>query len=115
MSRTSYSLNREIAKDLIPEAIKLSSSIKTDELDCSKSFSRQPTDKTPEEILQIGLDDERTVWTFIEKNMSFMNEGSYFDVGCSTASGNPRYLLWINLSIDDGKKLISKYKLEREL
>ena len=81
-----------------------------DQLDGSVSFSRQPTDKTPEEVLQIGLREVNTLWNFIKRE-AMCGDEAYYDVGCCTLGKRPEYFLWIKLSIEDGDKLVKKYKL----
>ena len=78
-----------------------------DELDCSKSFSRQPTKKTVKEILQMCLNSNNTFWVFIERDFP----KQYFDVGCCTMT-TPDYFLWIEIPYEDGVKLIKRYKLK---
>ncbi len=95
--------------------MQISHSVTCDQLDCSKSIQRQPTDKTPEEVLQIGLGDRRTLYNFIRREgypyeEPMYKEGSY-DVGLSTMCTTPVYFLWIKLTIEQGDRLIEKYNI----
>ena len=85
-----------------------------DELDCSKSFSRQPTNKTPQEVFEIGLKTPGTLYTFIRRVRRDYRgfEKEFFDVGLSTIGQAPNYFLWISLDIENGEKLIKKFKLK---
>jgi hypothetical protein len=96
------------AKQVLEAAMALAYHVYCDELDCSKSFSRQPTNKTPQEVFEIGLKTPRTLYTFIYRDW----EKKFFDVGLSTIGQVPNYFLWISLDIENGEKLIKKFKLK---
>jgi hypothetical protein len=107
-----YKFSKEIARQLLTEAMELSYSVKVDELDCSKSCCRVATDKTPIEVLEIGLNDKYTLYSFIyRRNYGYPKD--YFELGLSTMLMNPDYFLWIRLSIEDGNNLAKKYKLSK--
>ena len=97
-------------KKIIEEAISLASNVYTDELDCSKSWSRQKTNKTVEEVFKLGLSNKETFWNFFLRD-AVGNRESYADVGCRVC-GLVDYFLWITLSIDNAEKLIKKYNLK---
>lgn len=105
---SSYKLPRSLAPRIVAEAMLVAESVRCDELDCSQSWARQPTGKTPAEVYEIGKSRSDTHWTFIRKK-DFPEE--YFDVGLSTIGVTPTYFLWVRLSIDTGEKLIAKYEL----
>ena len=107
-----YKFSKEIAKQLLLEAMELSDFVTTDELDCSKSFHRIATNKTPIEVLEIGLSDKHTFYSFIFRPAQGSQE-EHFELGLSTMLLKPDYFLWIRLSIVDGNALAKKYKLER--
>ena len=58
------------AKKVMEKAISLANSVKADELDCAISLARQPTNKWPLEVLQMGLKNDNTLWTFIIRKNS---------------------------------------------
>ena len=100
----------------------MSPNVHTDELDCSKSCHRVDSDKTPEEVLQIGLSQKNTMYNFIFRDQYFLpqeyldDEGknpnrNYWDVGLCTIGNRPDYFLWIWLEEEDGMKLVEKYNL----
>ena len=107
-----YKFSKEIARQLLLEAMELSKSVTTDELDCSKSFHRIATDKSPIEVLELGLTGKHTFYSFIFRPAQGSQE-EHFEVGLSTMLMKPDYFLWIRLSIVDGNKLAKKYDLER--
>ncbi len=89
-----------------------------DQLDCKVSFCRQPTKKTVEEVIKIGLNKETsTLFHFIYRDMSFLPQEypqnhDYWEIGLSTMGLTPDYFLWIRLNVDDGYKLVKKYGLQ---
>lgn len=108
--RLPYKIDREKATVILKDAAALSNNVQVDQLDCSKSWARIKTDKTLDEILDIGLKDHRTLYNFIYRYPVGIEE-EYFDVGLSTMA-SPSYFIWIKLDIKNGIKLINKYKLE---
>lgn len=99
------------AKQVLEAAMALSYRVWCDELDCSKGFARQPTNKTPQEVFEIGLKTPGTLYTFIRRDYRGF-EKEFFDVGLSTIGQAPNYFLWISLDIENGEKLIKKFKLK---
>jgi hypothetical protein len=95
-------------REVLTEAMSVALHVYCDKLDCSESFARQPTDKTPEWVLDRALSVD-SHFHFIERDDSC---GRYFDVGLSTLMGSPDYFLWIKVSIEEGERLIEKYNLE---
>jgi len=72
------------AKKVLGEAISLSKKVLVDQLDCRVSFCRQPTDKTVEEILNMGLNEKPTHYHFIYRPKLSEMFDEHFDVGLST-------------------------------
>lgn len=107
-----YKFSKEIARQLLLEAMELSKFVTADQLDCSKSCSQVATDKTPTEVLELGLNDKYTMYSFIYRRDYGVGE-EHFELGLSTMQMKPDYFLWIKLSIDGGNALAKKYKLER--
>lgn len=99
----------ENKKEFLEECMSVADHVWTDELDCKKSFARQPTDKTPKEVLELGL-KTKSHYTFIYR--AGYNEPDYFETGLSTIGNTPNYFLWINLSIEQGLKMIEKWGLK---
>lgn len=97
------------------EAIKISHDVHCDQLDCSINIARQPTDKTPEQVLELGMDDRRTHYHFIRRDGYPLDgplyEDGYYDVGLSTmfTGSPPDYFLWIKLTLEQGERMIEKY------
>lgn len=109
--RMPYKIPKSKREKILREAIKVASQVRVDQLDCSVSCARQPTDKTVEEVLKLGLNDAHTLYSFILRAGQGMYE-DYYDVGLSTIGVRPEYFLWIELSIDNGLALIKKFKLK---
>lgn len=108
-----FKLPRNKAEKVIHEAIALSKSIIVDELDCSKSFRRQPTTKSVAEVFLMGVRNKDTMWNFIIRNRKW-NDLISTDIGFSTMPiHGVSYFLWINLEIDAAYKLAEKHKLKR--
>ena len=111
--RYPYTVPEDRALELMKDAMKLSSIIKVDELDCSKSFARTRSDKSAEEVLSIAYGEKDNAHSvFIYRDGRFeMDNLPYYDVGVSTKKGCPDYYIFLKLSEDDGKKLIDKFDL----
>lgn len=110
--KVNYKIPREKAKEILSDALDRSFNTWADELDCSKSCHRQTTNKTPLEILELGLSLETTHYTFIWREVQDFGGENHWEVGLSTLSGTPAYLLWIQLNENDGLELIRKYNLK---
>lgn len=94
------------------DAIAASTSMKADQLNCSISWQRTKTKKNPLEVLDMALRAGIAgSYSFIFRDMSFINKPNYFDVGCDVTEGPIRYHLWLELSIEAGEALIKKHKL----
>lgn len=109
--RSAYEIPKPKRKSIILEALNLAYYKEVDELDCSKSFARQPTNKSIDEVLKIAFTDKKALYNFIFRKMDYFGEEDYFDVGFSTLGTEPNYFLWLKLTPEDGFKLIEKYKL----
>jgi len=104
-----YKLPRSKAKVVIQEAMSISDSIVVDELNCSKSFRRVPTSKTPLEIFSMGLEQENTMWNFIIRK-SYCGST---DIGLSTMPlDGVSYFLWIRMSHEKAIDLANKHELK---
>ena len=67
-------------KALINDAMSIGTNIRVDELDCSKSFARVSSEKTPQEVLEIVLKQKNTYWNFIHRD-EICGDPEKFDVG----------------------------------
>jgi hypothetical protein len=108
----SYVIPREIAESVIRDAMAVASLIHTDQLDISVSWRREPTKKTPEEVLQLGLKSKDPFWVFIFRHIP----REYVDVGVvATVRDKDKhvdYFLWVEISHESAHNLVSKYKLK---
>jgi hypothetical protein len=106
-----FKLPKYKAERVIREAMSISKWIKTDQLDCKISFRRQNTDKTPEEVLTMGLKDKFTLWHYVIR-YQYENIPARTDIGLSTGI-EITYFLWIDVDVDKAYDLAMKYKLKR--
>jgi len=102
------------AKKVLEEAISLSKEVWVEQLDCSHSFLRQKTEKTVQEVLDIGLNDKTTHYIFIYRPKFTEQSPDYFEIGLSTMlCRGIDYFLFIKLDFETGWGLAKKHKLER--
>ena len=106
-----FKLPRSKAKKVIREAMDISKSIRVDELDCSKSLTRQSTSKTVSEILEMGFKDKDTMWHFCIRYHPYSDEPKSTDIGLSTGLW-VTYFLWIDVDVNKAFQLANKYKLK---
>lgn len=106
-----YIIPKNKAKAIFEEAISLAKCVRVDQLDCSVSCARQNTDKTIQEVLQLGLKDKRTFYNFVIRAPQD-NFPARTDIGLSTG-GPISYFLWIDINIDKAREMINKYKLKQ--
>jgi hypothetical protein len=99
----------ENKKEFLEECMEVADKVWTDELDCAKSALRQPTDKTPEEVLEICLKG-KSHYTFIYR--AGYGQPDYFETGLSTLDNDPDYFLWVNLGVEQGLEMIERWSLE---
>lgn len=102
----------ENIEKFLSKSISSSYEVKVDQLDCSKSFHRVPTDKSVEEVLNILLNTE-SHYVMIYRSMEFFGEDDYWDVGGSTMTSNPEYFLWIRLKPEVGYDIIKEFNLKQ--
>lgn len=100
-------------EEFLRKSMALADEVRVDELDCSKSMHRTQTDQTVEQVLQHCLADSKTHYTMILRDHRDYGEGLYFEVGASTMMNTPDYFLWIAMTVDNGRKLIKDFNLER--
>jgi hypothetical protein len=114
MRKRQMKIPPEIREKLFRRAMEVADHIKVDQLDCSVSIHREATDKTPEEVLQFVLAEKRPHCVMIEREMGFVGQKDYWDVGASTFDTSPTYFLWIKLSIPVGEALIKEFELQEK-
>lgn len=111
MNSSCYIIPHDKREIVIREALELSHWKTVEELDCTKSFARKPSSKTIEEVIEIGLNDSKTLFHFIYRHSAGFHAAS-FDVGLSTMCRRPDYFLWISLTLAQGIKLIRRHNLK---
>ena len=120
--RTPFIIPKKDAKKILTEALNLSYKHHVDELDCSVSWARIRSKMTFDDVLDIGLNDQHTLYHFIYRDMSFLPQNykedgknpnrNYWDVGLSTISLKKDYFIFIFLEEEDGFALAEKYNLK---
>ncbi len=103
-------IDKKELKEFLEYCMSIAEKVWADELDCKKSYARQPTDRTPEEVLKMGLEIPSN-FVFVLRNG--YTSPNYFETGLSTLTTHPYYYLWITLSVEDGLKVIEKYNLQQ--
>lgn len=109
-----FKLPRFKAEKVIREAMSIAKSIKADQLDCNVSFARQDTNKTPEEVLKMGLKDKNTFWTFIVRYKDgYLPSRSDIGLSVKPVGSEITYFLWIDVDVNKAYDLAMKYKLKQ--
>lgn len=97
MSRIAYDttqMDLETKRQILERAKEMSFKWWTDELDCTKSFRRQPVDLSWQEIVEKL--DQSAHFTIIHR----VGVERLLEVGFSTLKGSPSYFLWIQIDED---------------
>jgi hypothetical protein len=102
-------------EDFLRKALSLAFDVRVDQLDCSVSWTRQPTDKTIEEVLQLCLAAKNSHYVCILRDeRDYVTGKMYYDIGASTMNTQDTdYFLWINIDMEPAEKLIKEFNLER--
>ena len=100
-------------EEFLRKAMALADDVRVDELDCSKSMRRVATDQTIEQVLQHCIADSKTHYTMILRDRRDYGGNLYFEVGASTMRNTPDYFLWVDMTVENGRKLIEDFNLER--
>ena len=104
-----YNISRNNFYSILDEALlDPNVKLKLDELDCSKSWSRQDTNKTLEEIISISKNDTDSHYSFIHRKNP-VNE--FLEIGLRTDENQIGYFIWVYLPIDRLDSYINKYNL----
>ena len=110
--RTAYEINLKNGEAIIRRCIPIARNVHCDVLDCQKSWAREATDKPWEEILELALKEgHRAHWIFNRRDMSFIRQDDYYDVGVSTMT-HIDYFIFIELEVEAGKKVIEEFDLK---
>lgn len=84
----------------------------TDVLDCSKSWSRQRSEKSFEEALNDCLCHyKKSHWTVIFRAKQFAFEFEHWEFGVSSMGGDTSDFIWISVRVELAEELFRKYKL----
>lgn len=96
-------------KKLLNEAKSKALAVRVEELDCSKSWARQSSDISVNEMLEKHLDDS-SHFVVIKRDVSFLDKEDYFEIGFSTMK-TPSLFLFIFLNLEQGKLIVDDYSL----
>lgn len=122
-NRNQYHLPKELEDDFFKDALAVARHSRVDELNCSKSFHRQQSLVTIDEVLEFRK-TMKYMNVVIHRDMSFLPQEyldddrlnpnrNYWDIGLCTLAEHPAdYFLWIELEENDGFDLVKKYNLE---
>ncbi len=116
MNNLPYQIPRREREPCLREAMAIAHWSYCEQLDCTVSAARQPTNLSREQVLGMGLQDVSTMFHFVRRDGypcdGPLCENGYYDVGLSTLHLNqPDYFLWIKLTLEQGQRLIDKYGL----
>ena len=103
-------------EEFLRKSMALAYDVRVDELDCSKSMCRTQTNQTIEQVLQHCLADSKTHYTMILRDRRDYGGDLYFEVGASTMTTEYEqadYFLWIDMTVENGRKLIEIFNLVR--
>ena len=86
-----------------------------DVLDCDKSWARQNTDKSYEELISIFKESKLAlhITLIMRKGMIKSEPEYYFEMGTSNMDKGPNYFTHHYLTVDSGKEIIKKFNLKR--
>ncbi len=99
--------NREKNVKMFLEAKKISKSIKLDELDCRKSWTRQTTNFSFDNIFQKCLYEAK--FSLVVKHQ--IDNNFCFSIATEREVNMPVYFIWIYLDYESGKSLLGKYEI----
>jgi len=108
---TSYTLLPAQAEQVIRAAMAICDRQWVDVLDCSVSFARQRSSKSPEDLLAVALAEPRTFWSFIFRG-AMGREPAFAELGCRTTMNGKDYFLWVILPPEAGWALVRQFSLE---
>ena len=106
---TFYKIRKEQRLALVNEALAHAYDTRTNQLDCSVSYRRMPTDKTIPEILDITTKAEYSHFVFIIHRGEHFED--YIEVGVRVEEDGIDYFIFIEINKDALEHFINKYKL----
>jgi hypothetical protein len=103
--------DNKIRAKLYKEALLNSYQFWVDELNCSKSFSRQRDDKSFNEVFTTCSKARSSHWTIMFRDNIIESDKSHYEFGVSTIGGITNFI-WILVRVDLAEKIFKKYKLK---
>ena len=104
------SLDKLFIADVYKEALQNSYVFWCDKLDCSKSYSRERTDKSFSKVLSIAFLDKAAHWTILFRDKVFNDDMPHWEFGVRNMSGI-EYFIWIKVRPDIAIKIFDKFNL----
>lgn len=115
-----FNIPKSISEDFMEECISFSNNIKIEELDCIKSWMRQPSKLTLEDATNLILKAPENYFTFVLRNGYHSQFGGadvrYWEFCLSGMKKTEdlnyvEIFIWIEIEEESGFKLVEKYKL----
>lgn len=94
----------------LEEARELAYEVRTEELDCSKSFARANTEKTFEDVVKIYKKSKYKFFGIVKREEGF-GEPEHVEI-CLVGDEGIQYFIFIRLEIKYLDCLVGKYKLK---
>lgn len=108
-----YHIEPKRAREIVLWALPLCHYQRTDVLDCSKSFARQASTKTVEEVLAMAEAARHPHWSLIFREPMGRERG-YAELGCRTGGPDPlgpEFFIWIHLTPEQGREAVERFGL----
>lgn len=93
-------------------AMRVASSVRADQLDCSVSFARQVTDYSPDAVFSLALKSKKASWHFVWREPPG-RMAPYWDVVGSVEENGIEYFLWVTLSPEAGRTIVNEFDLQK--
>jgi hypothetical protein len=104
-----YKINKDIVPELLYEAVRMSYRMNIDML--KNSIRRELTDRGLVETVKDILEGSFHITMIHRDQGRIAGEPPYYEICLSTMGGHPEYFVWLNMSVMNGEKLISKFNL----
>lgn len=117
-----FNIPKSISEDFMKECLSLSKHIRIDELDCVKSWMRQPSQLTLEDATNLILKASESYFTFVLRNGYHSQFGGadarYWEFCLSGIKKTEdlnyvEIFIWIEIEEEAGLQLVEKYKLKK--
>jgi hypothetical protein len=117
-----FNIPKSISAEFMEECLLLSDFIRIDELDCAKSWMRQPSQLSLEDATNLILRASESYFTFVLRNGYHSQFGGadarYWEYCLSGMKktedlNDVEIFVWIEIKEEDGNKLVEKYKLKK--